>query len=41
MRSRKAVLKHHSEGQMEVNLKYGISQVELAVHEGRKTKDYK
>jgi hypothetical protein len=39
-KSRKSLLKNHSELQLEVNLAFGLSQVELASYEGRRKKEY-
>jgi hypothetical protein len=40
LKSRTAFLKHHSELQMEVNLNFGLSQIELSVYESRRRKEY-
>ncbi len=39
-KSRKSILKNQSELQLEVNLAFGLSQVELASYETRRRKDY-
>jgi hypothetical protein len=39
-KSRKSLLKNQSELQLEVNLGFGLSQVELASYDARRRKDY-